>query len=354
MPIYPKYHPPIDWPYAVAPAGREYRVMPSPAQRIGKKEARLWGATVQNVPYAYEDPYLTSIQDTQYTVDSSMMHRYPYLREGESAPNVPMLFQEPFDSAGSANYLDSYAYDEDEESSEEDEFGFIDIGNIVKQAQGFIKDNKIQQRIKEGKGIIAAVQRSGILGKKVKKKAKKRKSKKRRPSSKKMSRSAKSSSYKRGKVPAFLKAKGLPFASKSFQNIAKVAASAQAMQNIPEPAPFSNLFAQAAENDKVNVKARITAGQQVPILVRETAQPMPQPMQRQMPQPRQMISQATQQMTQQLHSAEVELTKRAQDAQKASERLEKSQKKNNVLLYTSIGGGVVTLGLLSYLLISRK
>ena len=342
MPIYPKYHPPIDWPYAVAPTGREYRVMPSPAQRIGKKEARLWGATVQNVPYAYEDPYLTSIQDTQYTVDSSMMHRYPYLREGESAPNVPMLFQEPFDSAGSANYLDSYAYDEDEESSEEDEFGFIDIGNIVKQAQGFIKDNKIEQRIKEGKGLIAAAQRSGLLGKKVKKKAKKRKSKKRRPSSKKMSRSA--------KVPAFLKAKGLPFASKSFQNIAKVAASAQAMQNIPEPAPFSNLFAQAAENDKVNVKARITAGQQVPILVRETAQPM----QRQMPQPRQMISQAPQQMTQQLHSAEVELTKRAQDAQKTSERLEKSQKKNNVLLYTSIGGGVVTLGLLSYLLISRK
>ena len=83
MPTYPKYHPPIDWPYAVQPQGRVYRVLPSPAQRIGKKEARLWGATVQSVPYAYEDPYLTSVQDTQYTVDSSMMHRYPYIRQGE-------------------------------------------------------------------------------------------------------------------------------------------------------------------------------------------------------------------------------------------------------------------------------
>ena len=42
MPTYPKYHPPIDWPYAVQPQGRVYRVLPSPAQRIGKKEARLW------------------------------------------------------------------------------------------------------------------------------------------------------------------------------------------------------------------------------------------------------------------------------------------------------------------------
>jgi hypothetical protein len=333
MPIYPKYHPPIDWPYAVAPAGREYRVLPSPAQRIGKKEARLWGATVQSVPYAYEDPYLTSVQDTQYTVDSSMMHRYPYLREGESAPRFPMLFQQPFGSAniqqGSANYLDSYAYDDEEESSEDDDFGF-DIGEALKKAQGFIEDNKIQQRIKDGKGIIATVQKSGIFGKKNKKK----KSKKR--SSKRKSRSAKSSSYKKGKIPAFLKSKGLPFASQSFQSVAKLATDAQAMQNIPEPTPFSNLFAQAAENDKVNVKARITAGQQVPILVRET------------PNPRQMVA------SEQLHSAEVELTKRAQDVQRASEKLEKSQNKNNVLLYTSIGGGVVTLGLLSYLLISRK
>ena len=106
---YPKYHPPVDLPYAEVPIGKTWDVYPSPHQRIGKKERRLWGARVAQVPYAYEDPYLTSVQDTQYTVDTSQMHRYPYVRPGEDPGRMPMLFDEPFPgSAGSANYLDNF------------------------------------------------------------------------------------------------------------------------------------------------------------------------------------------------------------------------------------------------------
>lgn len=310
MPVYPKYHPPIDWPYAVAPKGRVYKVMPSPAQRIGKKEARLWGATVESVPYAYEDPYLTSVQDTQYTVDSSMMHKYPYLREGESAPRFPMLFEEPFGSAnavqvGSANYLNAYGYDDEDSSEDDDDFGAFDIGDAIKNAQGFFDKHK--DKIKEGEGLLKKAQ--GLFGKKKPKKSTKKKSTKKKKSPK-------------SKV-------GLPFAAGLSGNLASALAATQDSKNIPEPVPFSNLFAQAAENDKVNVVARINAGQQVPVLVRES-------------------------VTAQLQDAEVELTKRAQDSEDASDKLEKSKKKNNMLLYSTIAGGTLTLGLLSYILISRK
>ena len=254
-----------------------------------------------------------------------------------------MLFDQPFGSAntvsGSANYLDSFEghddYDEfDDDHEEYDEFGFLDIGKAIEGIQGFASKHKLKTKFYQAQDAMSAINKAktGLFGKK-------RSTKRKRKSGKKLSPEARARLLK--KFP-HLKL-GIPFGKRlklkqsgagptgaGVDAISNVVASLQSQQNLPEPMPVSNLFAQAAENDKVNVISRLKSGQQLPIRVNQAP------------------------VVKQLQSAEVELTQRAQDVQDTSEKLEKSKKKNNVLLYTSIGGGVVTLGLLSYILISRK
>ena len=96
-----------------------------------------------------------------------------------------------------------------------------------------------------------------------------------------------------------------------------------AIKSSPDPQAFSNLFAQIAENEKVNVVQKMQSGQPVPVTVRQTM------------------------------AMQQELTNRSADLQRSGEKLEKEKKKNNVLLYTSIGGGVTALGLLTYLIFRK-
>ena len=110
-------------------------------------------------------------------------------------------------------------------------------------------------------------------------------------------------------------------AAKSFAS--NVNAELNSVRNAPEPQMFSNLFAQAAENEKINVVQKMQSGQPVPLMVRQTEQ------------------------------MQQELTQRSNDLQQSGEKLEKEKKKNNVLLYTSIGGGVTALGLLTYLILKK-
>jgi len=383
---YPKYHPPIDLPYAVKPRGRTWDVLPSPHQRLGKKERRLWGATVSNVPYAYEDPYLTSVQDIQYTVDTSQMHRYPYIRDGEDPGRMPMLFEEPFPAAttGSANYLDGFGSDEfffggaPTNREEGDAFrnwvndnypdyaASIDLGRSGKHDNSYVarawakhgaeyegggeKGFDLDKTMAQAKGLVEKGGKvagffKNLGGGKGKSRRSKRKSKRS---------SRKSDASKLGISPRKLmrimkKArKGDPEAKailasikgrrssgkKSYKPSGKVVQSLSSglsklnsefsmIKNSPEPQPFSNLFAQIAENEKVNVVQRMQAGQSVPLMIKQV-----QPLQQ-------------------------ELTARSKDLQNSGEKLEKEKKKNNVLLYSSIAGGVTTLGLLSYFIFKK-
>lgn len=333
---YPKYHPPIDLPYAEVPQGRTWDVYPSPHQRIGKKERRLWGATVSQVPYAYEDPYLTSVQDTQYTVDTSQMHRYPYVRPGEDPGRMPMLFDEPFPAAsGSANYLDTFG---DEPLFGSDiPFQNRDEGNAfrrwvndnhpdwakenelsrsgshknsyIKRAWAEFGDEYMSGGKKKGFDVNQALDIGGKIVGFVQGLQK--------SSAPKRSSSSSSRSSKKIFIPS----------SSIMRNVgaslSKMNSELSEIKRSPEPQAFSNLFAQIAENEKVNVVQRMQSGQQVPVMVRQTM------------------------------AMQKELTDRSADLQRSGEKLEKEKKKNNVLLYTSIGGGVTALGLLTYLIFRK-
>ena len=332
---YPKYHPPIDLPYAEVPQGRNWDVYPSPHQRLGKKERRLWGATVSQVPYAYEDPYLTSVQDIQYTVDTSKMHRYPYVRPGEDPGRMPMLFDSPFPgSTGSANYLDAFGNDgfafggDIPFTSKEEGNAFRDWVNDNHKAwakkhklsrKGEYDNKYIKKAWKEFGEEWEKSQKKGfdinqaldLGGKLVSMFAPK-------PSSQSSDESDDSDDS--GETQS--SSSGMSVSSIQ-SAISRINSDLSSVKNSPEPQVFSNLFSQIAENEKINVVQRMQSGQQVPVTVRQT-----------------------QQMQQ-------ELTERSADLQKSGEKLEKEKKKNNVLLYTSIGGGVATLGLLTYLLLKK-
>jgi len=330
---YPKYHPPIDLPYAEVPQGRSWDVYPSPHQRLGKKERRLWGATVSQVPYAYEDPYLTSVQDIQYTVDTSKMHRYPYVRPGEDPGRMPMLFDSPFPgSTGSANYLDTFGNNGSEFGSDIP-FKNREEGNAfrrwvndnhkswakandltrsgshknsyIKKAWAEFGDEYTSGGKKKGFDINQALDLGGkLVGMFAPK-----------PSSQESDESDDSGETQSS-------SSGISVSSIQ-SAISRINSDLSSVKNSPEPQAFSNLFSQIAENEKINVVQRMQSGQQVPVTVRQT-----------------------QQMQQ-------ELTERSADLQKSGEKLEKEKNKNNVLLYTSIGGGVATLGLLTYLLLKK-
>jgi hypothetical protein len=331
---YPKYHPPIDLPYAEVPQGRSWDVYPSPHQRIGKKERRLWGATVSQVPYAYEDPYLTDVQDIQYTVNTSKMHRYPYVRPGEDPGRMPMLFEEPFPSAtGSANYMNTFG-DDAFFFGGDIPFKSKDEGNVFR---AWVNDNH-KDWAKKNK-----LSRTGDYNNKYIKKAWKEfgeEWQKSQTSQTKKGFDVDQALNLGGKIVGLFGPKqsaqsddsGDEGSSSSSSSssladiesaISKINSDLTAIKNSPEPQAFSNLFAQVAENEKINVVQRMQSGQQVPISVRQT-----------------------QQMQQ-------ELTERSADLQKSGEKLEKEKKKNNVLLYTSIGGGITVLGLVTYLLLKK-
>lgn len=387
---YPKYHPPIDLPYAEVPQGRTWDVYPSPHQRLGKKEKRLWGAQVSSVPYAYEDPYLTSVQDTQYTVDTSQMHRYPYIRPGEDPGRMPMLFDEPFPAAttGSANFLDTFGNDgflfgSDMPFQNRDEGNAFrrwvnenhpdwaqqnelsrsgsHTNSYIKKAWAEFGDEyssggkkegfDLQSTIKQAEGGIKIAQQVGNFFSNIGKGFQKKKSTRKKSRSKRRSDAQKlgvspfklirmMKKAKKGdpEAKAFLSRlkKGKKGRSINPQMIASgagiskisnfassVNAELNSIRNAPEPQMFSNMFAQAAENEKINVVQRIQSGQQVPLMVRQSQQ------------------------------VQQELTQRSNDLQESGEKLEKEKKKNNVLLYTSIGGGVTALGLLTYLILKK-
>jgi hypothetical protein len=393
MPIYPKYHPPYDDPFAEIPKAHNYKVSASPHQRLGKKERRLWGATIRNVPYAYEDPYLTAVDDTQYTVDTSHMHRYPYVREGEDLGRAPMLFDEPFPGSGSANYLDSFdgsfggaptnkeegnafrnwvndKYPDYAKSISLDRSGGYDNSYVKKawakhgaeyeSSQGGGKFD-LDKTMEQGKQALDVGMKIKGFFQNIGKPAKKKKRKSNRSARKKVRSRSKSLGFgpfklmrmmkkaRRGDPEAIafmkkLKSKrrgkaiattnlSLEAISSSGDLIDNLSSSLKESNAMPEPQPFSNLFAQVAENEKVNVVQRIQSGAQVPLAIKQSPLAL---------------------QAKQANQAQQELTARSKDLQKSGEKLQKEKKKNNVLLYTTIGGGVTALSLISYLIIKLQ
>ena len=228
--VYPKYHPPIDWPYAEVPNTHAYRVAPAPGQRLRNKDRLMAGATFQPVPFAYEDPYLVSAQNIVYQADTSHMHRYPYIRPGEDLGR-PDMFDEPFPT-GSANYMDAYG--------SEDEFGKIEWGKLKEKVQsGFDKNPEL------------AKQAGGLLSRLSAGKAK-------RKSKRASRRSAKSG------APA----RGISFLADVNKAITQTSQAAGA--NIPEPGMTSNLFSQVAENEKVSIASRLQVAPQLPLIINQS------------------------------------------------------------------------------------
>lgn len=351
-------------PYAVVPETRAISVFPDPRQRIGKKEQRLWGATLSQVPYAYEDPYLRSAQDIQYMVDTSHMHRYPYLRPWESAPRSPMLFDQPF--PGSANYIPETTSEEYLDTfGADEEFGKIDLSGLKKLKPSGKLLKKLKDRPNKGKLLQRWKNRKN------KGKLKERLSQLRDKSSDSKGLSAGVSADSQpeyvdvsgsggyryrlnkdntivilsspsggvGKVvkPGTSAHKAISKEVGSYSSntikqaqekpnlLSSVISSAQEIDNMPEPSTYSNLFSQAAENDKVSVMARLEqSGGQMPIMINDG-----------------------------MAMAEQELNARASEMEAGNAALKKSQEKNSVLLYTSIGAGVLALAAVGTLIMKK-
>ena len=123
------------------------------------------------------------------------------------------------------------------------------------------------------------------------------------------------------------------FASRSQRGqefLGKLAASAQITRDAPEPAKFTNKFSQLAENSKIKIVKAMETGTKLPIVVHASAA-----------------------QKSELKSQEA-LTERAQESEKSNDKIVVQKKKNKTLMYAGIGTGLVSLGVISYLLINRN
>lgn len=186
----------------------------------------MTGATFDPVPFAYEDPYLRSAENVIYQADTSHMHRYPYIRDGEDLGR-PDMFDEPFPS-GSANYMD--------------EFGKVDWGKLKGKIDLGKLKGKISSKLKKGDGKL--------LSRLAKGRAERKKKREERKASK-------------GETPR----RGASFISNVSTAVSK--ASLEIGSNIPEPSMTSNMFSQVAENEKVSIASRLQSAPQIPLMINQ-------------------------------------------------------------------------------------